>query len=79
MKKLYVIRFNTGVYWCGLNTVSSQLRKAKIYTSIKMADDAALDALKRYDFVKILDTKEHLKATEYNICEVELNIKGIAK
>lgn len=35
MKNLYVIKFDNGEYWMGNNTMSPQLRHAKIYTSLK--------------------------------------------
>lgn len=39
-KKLYVVKNYFGNYWCGHNTWSSQLRHAKVYTSIKYAEEA---------------------------------------
>ena len=73
-KANYVIRFNTGVYWCGYNAVSPQLRKAKVYTSVKQAHKVAEDVLLHYDRVSIKDTKKVVKATSYKIYEVALQI-----
>ena len=33
-KKLYVVKFNNGLYWCGYNTADKQIRKAKINSMI---------------------------------------------
>lgn len=45
-KKLIVIKFNTGAYWCGLNQIDTQLRKALIYTDVKRAREAADGCIK---------------------------------
>lgn len=38
-KKMYVIQLNTGEYYCGYKHFDKQLRKAKIYHSLKFAQD----------------------------------------
>ena len=40
----YVIRDKDGLYFCGLNAWDKQLRKAKIYTSLKMAHKFVIDS-----------------------------------
>ena len=67
-KKLYVVKFNNGLYWCGYNTADKQLRKAKIYTSIKYAQEAAMDCLNRRKAI-------NLTANDFKIIEVELKEK----
>jgi len=62
--KLYVIQFNNGCYWTGYNNYDKQLRKARIYTSYKMANDAGDVCLKRLKAV-----------TSFEILEVELKVK----
>ena len=67
-KKLYVVKFNNGLYWCGYNTADKQLRKAKIYTSIKYAQEAGMDCLSRRKYI-------NLTADDFQIIEVELKEK----
>ena len=67
-KKLYVIKFNNGLYWCGYNTADKQLRKAKIYTSVKYAQEAGLDCLSRRKAI-------NLTADGFKVVEVELKEK----
>ena len=71
-KKLYVVKFNNGLYWCGYNTADKQIRKAKIYTSIKHAKEAGLDCLSRRRIIN-LDTDG------FKIVEVELKEKETVK
>ena len=71
-KKLYVVKFNNGLYWCGYNTADKQIRKAKIYTSIKYAQEAGLDCLSRRRIIN-LDTDG------FKIVEVELKEKETVK
>ena len=41
-KKMYVVFCeNDGTYWCGLNTWDKQLRKAKVFHSLKYANEVA--------------------------------------
>ena len=61
--KLYVIQFNNGSFWCGYNNYDPQLRKARIYTSYKMANEAGETCLKRLKGVK-----------SFEVIEVELKI-----
>ncbi len=63
-KNLYVVQFNDSTYWCGYNTVDKQIRKAKIYTSLKYAKEAGDRAL------------EYLNKDSYKILKVELNVTG---
>lgn len=67
-KKLYVVKFNNGLYWCGYNTADKRLRKAKIYTSIKYAQEAGLDCLSRRKAI-------NLTADGFKVVEVELKEK----
>ena len=62
--RLFVIRFDNGSYWTGYNNYDKQLRKARIYTSYKMANDAGDDCLERLKAVK-----------SFEILEVELKVK----
>lgn len=63
--KLYVIQFNNGSFWCGYNNYGPQLRKARIYTSYKMANEVGEDCLERLKELK-----------SFEILEVELKIKN---
>lgn len=38
-KKMYVIRTSEGLFWCGYKYFDKQLRKAKIYHSLKFAQE----------------------------------------
>lgn len=38
-KKMYVIRTSNGLFWCGYKYFDKQLRKAKIYHSLKFAQE----------------------------------------
>ena len=67
-KKLHVVKFNNGLYWCGYNTADKQIRKAKIYTSIKYAQEAGLDCLSRRKAI-------NLTAVGFKVVEVELKEK----
>ena len=64
-QRLFVLRLDNGCYWTGYNNYDVQLRKARIYTSPKMADEAG-----KY----ILERLKHIKSFE--IVEVELRIKN---
>ena len=67
-KKLYAVKFNNGLYWCGYNTADKQIRKAKIYTSIKYAQEAGLDCLSRKRII-------NLGTDGFKVVEVELKEK----
>ena len=72
-KKMYVIKFNNGLYWCGYNSSDKQLRKAKIYTSIKYAREVGLDCISRKQYVRPYDFMT--KTDGFQIIEVELKEK----
>ena len=65
---MYVVKFNNGLYWCGYNTADKQIRKAKIYTSIKYAREAGMDVLSRRRII-------NLNTDDFQIIEVELKEK----
>ena len=67
-KKMYVVKFNNGLYWCGYNTADKQIRKAKIYTSIKYAREVGMDVLSRRRII-------NLNTDGFQIVEVELKEK----
>ena len=73
---MYVIKFNNGLYWCAFNSASTQIRKAKIYTSLKMAQHTAEDCLLRKKDIRFLDVKPANNPTprieSYTIVEVSL-------
>ena len=71
---MFVVKFNNNLYWCGYNTASTQLRKAKIYNSKKMANESGNDCLNRKQAIRLLDTKnqEVEPITSFEIKEVEL-------
>ena len=49
-KKMYVVFCeDDGTYWCGLNTWDKQLRKAKVFHSLKYANEVA----ERYKWLKL--------------------------
>ena len=76
-KKMYVIKFNNGLYWCGYNTSDKQLRKAKIYTSIKYAREVGLDCISRKQYVRPYDFMT--KTDGFQIIEVELKEKEMVE
>lgn len=39
MKKMYVVQSDDGEFWCGMNIWDKQLRKAKIFHSLKYAGE----------------------------------------
>lgn len=43
MKKTYVVRCESGEYWCGLRKWDNQLRKAQIFTSLEFAGRVVFD------------------------------------
>ncbi|MBR1454496.1 MAG: hypothetical protein IJ593_07615 [Lachnospiraceae bacterium] len=74
---LYAVRFNNGTYWMGLNSASAQIRKAKLYTSIKMAIEAGDNALKAPGSINILDTKNTERIFGYCLVSVSITINGV--
>ena len=48
---MYVIKFDNGLYWCGYNKADMQIRKAKIYSSIKHAREVGMDCLNRKQYI----------------------------
>ena len=71
--EMYVIKFNKKYYWCGYNHVDTQLRKAMIYNSKKIAISTAEDCLKRKSAIKNLEQFE--SSVSYEIVELELREK----
>lgn len=65
-KKLIVIKFNTGAYWCGLGKTDMQLRNALIYTDEKMAKKAAEGCIKKSTPFR------HPLITSYKLVEVKM-------
>jgi hypothetical protein len=58
----YVIKTTTGAYYCGYNNIDGQLRKAKIYHSLRYAQDA----------IKSLQKSERFRNFEFIIINVEI-------
>lgn len=76
-KKMYVIKFNNGLYWCGYNTADKQIRKARIYNSIKYAREAGLDCINRRQYAR---TFNFMPETDgFKIVEVELKEKEVVE
>lgn len=73
MKNLYVIKFDNGEYWMGNNTMSPQLRHAKIYTSLKMTKQVAEECIRRFPKEVFKPSFQRIKS--YKIFEVEMTIK----
>lgn len=73
MKNLYVIKFDNGEYWMGNNTMSPQLRHAKVYTSLKMAKQVAEECIRRFPKEVFKPSFQYIKS--YKIFEVEMTIK----
>ena len=44
----YIIQLDNGLYWAGYNSFVDQIRKAKMYNSLKIAHECAIDSIKRY-------------------------------
>lgn len=73
-KSLYVIKFDNECYWCGMNFMSPQLRKAKIYTSLKMVNEVAEDCMRRIKCIS-MEKLDYPCPTNYRIVEVEISEK----
>ena len=58
----YVIKTTTGAYYCGYSYIDKQLRKAKIYHSLKYAQDA----------IKSLKESAQFRNFEFIIVKVEV-------
>ena len=67
---LYVIKFDNGLYWTGYNKASEQIRKARIYNSIKYAREAGDDCFRRR--MVIWPQPAMTNVQSYKIVEVEL-------
>lgn len=66
-KKLYVIKFSDGQYYCGMKQFSNQLRQAQIYVSLSRAEDTALHLISTKDRY----TKDIIAPTlEFKLVEV---------
>ena len=70
---MFVIKFNDKYYWCGYNHADTQLRKAVIYKSEKMAKEIAEDCLKRSHFFTSIQSLE--EPVSYKIVEIEIREK----
>lgn len=69
-KKLYVIKFDNDLYWCGLNTVDKQIRKAKVYNSIKYATETAENILNHKKDLTYNTNIKNIKS--YKLVEIEI-------
>lgn len=76
-KKMYIIKFNNGLYWCGYNTANKQTRKAKIYNSIKYAKETGLDCINRKQYIKPYNLMPETDG--FKIIEVELKEKEVVE
>ena len=65
MQKIYVIKFNNGEYWCGMNKTSPQLRHSSMYTSLPHAKEAAESYLKKH-------SAESKGITSYEVIQLEI-------
>ena len=81
----WVIKTSNGLYWCGNNSFSEQIRKAQIYHWKEKAEEQATHIFKRnkienvtWEVISIVEPKE-LKDTEskWNCCYEET--RGIAE
>lgn len=45
---MFVIKFNGKYYWCGYNKVDTQIRKAVIYKTRKIAESVLKDLVKNF-------------------------------
>lgn len=70
-KPLYIIQFDNGAYWCGYNTIDTQIRKAVIYSSLKQANQIAKSILKAPQRLKKYSNK-YLPIKSYQIFEVDI-------
>lgn len=73
---LYVVKFDNETYWCGYNTINTQIRKAVIYSSTKHAKEVANDVLRNQQRLK-KNKKVSLPIKSYQILEVDIIIKQI--
>jgi hypothetical protein len=71
---LYVIKFDNGLYWTGYNKASEQIRKARIYNSIKYAEEAGFDCMARRKAIWPQPTMSEVVG--FRVVEVELIEKG---
>jgi hypothetical protein len=65
----YIVQLESGMYWAGYNTFTDQIRKARMYNSLKRAHTDALDSIRR--------NRKTLTSTRYRVLKVEINILEI--
>jgi hypothetical protein len=68
----YVALTNLGYYWTGYNSVSSQIREARMYNSAKAVRDNVTSGIKRYNQKR----PENERITSYQIVEVEIKTRS---
>lgn len=62
----YIVQLESGMYWAGYNTFTDQIRKARMYNSLKHAHTDALSAIRR--------NSKTLTSARYRVLKVEINI-----
>ena len=65
----YILRVNETGYWAGYNTITDQIRKAKMYNNIKYIKSDGIAGVKR---TKIPITKLEILTVEINILETDI-------
>ena len=64
----YVFQLENGLYWAGYELVD-QLRKAKLYNSLKMAKEQGIAAVKRNRPISSVGTKYRLLMIEIHVLD----------
>lgn len=69
----YILRVNESGYWAGYNTVTDQIRRAKMYNSLTHVKNDGIAGVKR---TKIPISKLEILTVEINILEVDVLQEG---
>lgn len=69
----YILRVNESGYWAGYNTVTDQIRRAKMYNSLTHVKNDGIAGVKR---TKIPISKLEILTVEINILEVDVLPEG---
>ena len=69
----YVALTNLNLYWTGMNGLSSEIRNARMYKSVKALKNNVEAAFRRYNREKSVDAAG---ITSYQIVEIEVKVRS---
>ena len=67
----YVVQTNYGTYWAGMNQFTDQIRKAQMYTSVKLAESNVRHAIERHN------KNTQYPITSFKVLAVEVVVKNV--